>query len=235
MRETSLTPAELQRYERQLMIPEIGEEGQRKLAAARVLIIGAGGLGSPAAMYLAAAGLGVIGIADGDRAELSNLQRQVIHGESDLGREKPCSAAEFIKGLNSNVKVNVITEFLDEAGLEKIIGDYDLVLDCVDNFKSKLMINDVCVKAGKPFCHAGVRNFRGQVMTWLPGFPDLRELIGDSIADSEKGVMGMTAGVCGSIQAMEAVKYITGAGRLLTGRVFVFDGLEMRVKVIGNK
>ena len=226
-----------QRYARQIMIPEIGEAGQKKLAAARVLVIGAGGLGSPAVMYLAAAGVGVIGIADGDSAELSNLQRQVIHSEASLGRNKAESAAEFIRRLDPEVQVHIIGDFLDEVGLRKIIGGYDFVLDCVDRPDIKLMINDVCVDVGKPFCHGGVRNFGGQVMTWLPGFPDLREVMGEGFGadNGSKGIIGMACGICGSVQALEAVKFITGAGRLLTGKIFVFDGLNLKFGVLGDE
>lgn len=237
MEEIFLSDERRQRYARQIMIPEIGEAGQKKLAAARVLVIGAGGLGSPAAMYLAAAGVGVIGIADGDTAELSNLQRQVIHSEKSLGKNKAESAAEFIGRLDPNVRVHIIADFLDEEGLRKIIGGYDFVLDCVDRPDVKLMINDVCADVGKPFCHGGVRNFGGQVMTWLPGFLNLREVMGEGFGadNGNKGIIGMACGICGSIQALEAVKFITGAGRLLTGKIFVFDGLNLKFGVLGDE
>lgn len=236
MEEISLTNGQRQRYARQMIIPEIGEEGQKRLLAAKVLVIGAGGLGSPAIMYLASAGVGVIGIADGDRVELSNLQRQTVHGMGSLGRNKAESAAAYAGELNPDVRVHIIGDFLDREKLRKIIGEYDFVLDCVDRPDVKLMINDVCVENGKPFCHGGVRDFGGQIMTWLPGFPDLREIMGGEFGgDGEcKGIIGMACGIGGAVQALEAVKFITGVGRLLTGRIFSFDGLELRFRIMGE-
>lgn len=233
-----MTNEDRERYSRQIMLPEIGEGGQERLLAASVLVIGAGGLGSPVIMYLAAAGVGTLGIADGDNIELSNLQRQVIHRQCDIGKSKAVSGEEFVRSLRVDIHVHVIGSFLDGAALENIIGGYDFVLDCTDGIGNKLMINDVCVKAGKPFCHGGVTGFTGQVMTWLPGYPDLRAMTGwdapPSPGGSPTGIVGAVCGVAGSVMAMEAVKFITGTGKLLTGRIFAFDMLSMRFGVMGE-
>ena len=154
-----LTPQEQERYARQIMMPEIGETGQERLKNSRVLVIGAGGLGSPAAYYLAAAGVGTIGIADGDRVEPSNLQRQILHQESRLGQNKADSAAQTLHGLNSHVDVKAYPCFLDAPALEKLVQQYDIVIDAADQLKNKFMINDVCVAAGKPFVHGGITGF----------------------------------------------------------------------------
>lgn len=233
-----MTNEDRERYSRQIMLPEIGEEGQERLLSSSVLVIGAGGLGSPAIMYLAAAGVGTLGIADGDNIELSNLQRQVIHRQCDIGKSKAVSGGEFVRSLSGDTNVHVMTGFLDEKALENILYRYDFVLDCTDGIGNKLMINDVCVKAGKPFCHGGVTGFTGQVMTWLPGYPDLRAMTGwdvpPSPGGSPTGIVGAVCGTAGAVMVMEAVKFITGTGKLLTGRIFAFDMLSMRFGVMGG-
>lgn len=233
-----MTNEDRERYSRQIMLPEIGEEGQERLLSSSVLVIGAGGLGSPAIMYLAAAGVGTLGIADGDNIELSNLQRQVIHRQCDIGKSKAVSGGEFVRSLSGDTNVHVMTGFLDEKALENTLGGYDFVLDCTDGIGNKLMINDVCVKAGKPFCHGGVTGFTGQVMTWLPGYPDLRAMTGWDVPASKDssptGIVGAVCGVAGAVMAMEAVKFITGTGKLLTGKIFTFDLWDMKVKVLGG-
>ena len=219
-------------------MPEIGEEGQRILLSSKVLIIGAGGLGSPAALYLAAAGVGTIGIADGDTVELSNLQRQILHGMSDIGRTKTDSAADAIHELNPEVQIVPYIFTVDSEKLPEIVSEYDFVLDCVDDFKTKLIINDACVKTESPFCSGSVTGFYGQIITRLPGNgPCLRCVFRDppdgaEIRAETRGVLGAAAGVIGCLQASEAVKYLLGAGELLTGCLLTCDLLEMEFQKI---
>ena len=220
---------QMARYQRHLVIDEIGMEGQQKLFDAKVLVIGAGGLGSPAALYLAAAGTGTLGIADPDQVELSNLQRQIMHTTDSLGKPKAESARRAVAAINPYAVVNVY----------KIFVDKDNIIDATDNFSSKFLINDACVKAGKPFSHAGVTRFQGQLFTYVPGnSPCYRCLFkepppeGAVPTGNQAGILGAVCGVTGSLQAMEAVKYITGAGDLLTGRMLVFDALGMKFRTV---
>lgn len=222
------------RYARQTLLPEVGSAGQEKLAAGRILVIGAGGLGSAALMYLAAAGVGTLGIADHDRIELSNLARQIIHRTSDLGMMKTESAEKTVRALNPDVKVQTFGMRITSENISGVIRDFDMILDCTDRFESKLLINDACVLSGKPFVHGGVLRSAGQIMTWLPGpGPCLRCMTGETTPSAEaetcavSGVLGPAAGVIGSLQAMEAVKFLLGKGELLTGRVLHFDGMSM--------
>ncbi len=237
----ALTDEQLERYSRHITLKEIGVRGQKKLLAARVLIIGAGGLGAPAAMYLAAAGVGTIGIADCDSVELSNLQRQIIHTTDDVGKPKVQSAAETVKALNPDVTVRTYHEYVSSKNIAEMIADYDFVIDGADNFPTKFLINDACVLGRKPFCHAGILRFEGQLMTYVPGISPCYRCVfeapppkGAVPSCREAGVIGAMAGVIGSMQALEAVKYITGQGELLTGSMLIFDGLKMewrRVKL----
>ena len=230
----ALTDEQLERYSRHITLKEIGVRGQKKLLAARVSIIGAGGLGAPAAMYLAAAGVGTIGIADCDSVELSNLQRQIIHTTDDVGKPKVQSAAETVKALNPDVTVRTYHEYVSSKNIAEMIADYDFIIDGADNFPTKFLINDACVLGRKPFCHAGILRFEGQLMTYVPeqgpcyrcifGAPPPRDAVPSC---REAGVIGAMAGVIGSMQALEAVKYITGQGELLTGSMLIFDGLKM--------
>ncbi len=165
----SLSNEQSERYARNLALREVGIQGQEKLREAKVLIIGAGGLGSPAAMYLAAAGIGTLGIADGDRVDVSNLQRQILHTDEDTGRAKVLSARETLNRLNPEVTVHAYETTVTAANIMNLIADYDFILDASDNFETKFLINDACVLAGKPFSHAGVIRFTGQLMTWVPG------------------------------------------------------------------
>jgi len=165
----AFTNEQLERYSRHIILKEIGVKGQKKLLNAKVLIIGAGGLGAPAALYLAAAGVGTIGIADADVVDLSNLQRQVIHATADIGKPKVESAKESMLAINPDITVNTYQEFIYSGNIAEIIGDYDFILDGTDNFPAKFLINDACVLAGKPFCHAGIIRFSGQLMTYVPG------------------------------------------------------------------
>lgn len=233
------TSEQSRRYSRQFVLKEIGVFGQEKLCKSRVLIIGAGGLGSNAIMHLAAAGVGTIGIADYDDVDLSNLQRQVIHSTLSLGMNKADSAEEFVKRLNPDVKVETIKERLTAKNIEKAIENYDFVLDCTDRFENKFLINDACVINKKPFCHGGVIGFEGQVMTYVPSKPCLRCVLRDIPRDaptcSDFGVIGAAVGVIGSIQALEAIKYLTGRGELLAGKILKFDGLNNNVRIINFK
>lgn len=160
---------QLERYSRHIILKEVGVKGQKKLLNAKVLIIGAGGLGAPCAMYLAAAGVGTIGIADADEVDLSNLQRQIIHATEDVGKPKVQSAKETINKMNPDVTVNTYHEFVSSENIMEIIKDYDFIIDGTDNFPAKFLINDACVMAKKPFCHAGIIRFQGQLMTYVPG------------------------------------------------------------------
>lgn len=230
----ALTDEQLERYSRHITLKEIGVRGQKKLLAAKVLIIGAGGLGAPAAMYLAAAGVGTIGIADCDKVELSNLQRQIIHTTDDIGKKKVQSAAETIKALNPDIEVITYHEYVNSQNIAGIIADYDFIIDGADNFPTKFLINDACVLGRKPFCHAGILRFEGQLMTYVPEYGPCYRCIFEAPPPKdevpscrEAGVIGAMAGIIGSMQALEAVKFITGQGELLTGSMLIFDGLKM--------
>lgn len=219
------------RYLRNILLTEIGISGQKNLQAGRVLIIGVGGLGSPAAMYLASAGVGTIGLADGDRVDLSNLQRQIIHFTSDVGVCKTESASRKLTALNPDIRVRCHTVFVDAKSIAAILEDYDFVLDCTDDADTKFLINDACVKAQTPFCHAGISRFSGHIMTVLPGkSPCLRCVFPEPPKAADKapeqtGVIGALVGVIGSLQAMEAIKYLTGAGELLAGYLLKYNAL----------
>ena len=233
------TNEQLERYSRHIILKEIGVKGQKKLMNGSVLIIGAGGLGAPAAMYLAAAGVGKIGIADADVVDLSNLQRQIIHTTADVGRPKVESAAETMRAINPDVEVVTYHEFIPSANIMDIIKDYDFVLDGTDNFPAKFLINDACVMADKPFSHAGILRFKGQLMTVIPHQSPCYRCVfktmppKDAIPTCKQaGVIGAMAGVIGSLQALEAVKFLTGAGELLTGKLLTFDALTMKFHTV---
>ncbi len=226
----NLNPDQLQRYARHILLEEFGQEGQQKISQARVLVIGSGGLGSPALFYLTAAGIGTIGIMDGDHVDLSNLQRQIIHSTPDLKRPKVESARESIQALNPDVKVEAMGEIAGPDNIISHIRNYDFVIDGTDNFKSKFLINDACVIAGKPFVHSGVLRYQGQMMTVTP--PDsacyrcvfMEPPPKDSVPScSEVGVLGMVPGIMGTLEATECLKYLTGIGQLLTNRLLVVD------------
>ena len=235
----ALTGEQLERYSRHIILKEVGLRGQKKLLNAKVLIIGAGGLGSPAAMYLAAAGVGTIGIADADEVDLSNLQRQILHSTADVGKPKTDSARETMEALNPDVQVNAHHLFVSAANIMELIKPYDFIIDGTDNFAAKFLINDACVLAGKPFCHAGIIRFHGQLMTYVPGKGPCYRCIfrqpppPDAVPTCRQaGVIGAMAGVIGCMQALEAVKYIVGVGDLLTGRLLTFDALDMEAHTI---
>jgi adenylyltransferase/sulfurtransferase len=227
-----LTPAEVERYSRHLIIPEIGTIGQRRLKNAKVLVIGAGGLGSPALLYLAAAGVGTIGIIDDDAVDLSNLQRQVIHGVADVGRPKTESARDAIAALNPLVDVRLHDVRLDASNALELFAGYDLILDGADNFATRYLVNDAAAILGKPYVWGSIFRFDGQVSVfWEKHGPTYRDLYpeappaGSVPSCGEGGVFGMLCAAVGSLMVTEAVKLITGVGRSLLGRVALFDAL----------
>lgn len=235
----ALTNEQIERYSRHIILKEVGAKGQKKLLNAKVLIIGAGGLGAPAALYLAAAGVGTIGIADADEVDLSNLQRQVIHATADIGKPKVQSAKESMEAINPDVKVVTYHEFITSENILDIIKDYDFILDGTDNFPAKFLINDACVMAKKPFSHAGIIRFKGQLMTYVPGEGPCYRCVfkepppKDAVPTCKQaGVIGAMGGVIGSLQAMEAVKYIIGQGDLLTGSLLTYDALKMEFRKV---
>ena len=235
----AFTNEQLERYSRHIILKEVGATGQKKLLNAKVLVIGAGGLGAPVAMYLAAAGVGTIGIADADVVDLSNLQRQIIHATQDVGKPKVQSAKETMEAMNPDVKVITYHTFVTSDNILDLIKDYDFIIDGTDNFPAKFLINDACVMAKKPFSHAGIIRFEGQLMTYVPGQGPCYRCVfkepppKDAVPTCrEAGVIGAVAGVIGCLQAMEAVKYITGAGELLTGRLLTYDALKMQFRTI---
>ncbi|MDG2328865.1 MAG: molybdopterin-synthase adenylyltransferase MoeB [Synechococcus sp. cluster2_bin.44] len=234
----NLSSDERGRYARHLILPEVGLAGQERLKAASVICIGAGGLGSPLLLYLAAAGVGRIGIVDGDAVELSNLQRQVIHGSDALGRSKAKSAAARLHELNPHCRIDVHDVMLDITNVMDLIADYDVVCDGTDNFVSRYLINDACVLSGKPLIYGSVQRFEGQVSVFNcnPDSPNFRDLLpvpplpGAIPSCSEAGVMGVMPGLIGLLQATETIKLITGIGRCLDGRLLVVDALSMRFR-----
>ena len=225
-----------QRYRRHILLDEIGIEGQERIAASNVLIVGAGGLGSPVITYLAAAGVGHIGVVDGDIVEVSNLQRQVVFSTFDLGRKKAVAAGERIKEINPDVRVEVYDEFLSLENAGDLIGQYDFVCEGSDNYATKLLVNDTCVKKGKPFTIGSLSRFEGQVMTHTDGSACWRCLYGAAPEQSEKepvelGVLGSVPGIIGAVEATEAIKFIVGSGKLLTNRLLSFNALTMETNV----
>ena len=235
----AFTNEQLERYSRHIILQEVGVKGQKKLLNASVLIIGAGGLAAPAALYLAAAGVGTIGIVDADEVDLSNLQRQVIHTTNDVGKAKVKSAAETMEAINPDVTVKTYRTFVDSTNIMDLIKDYDFIIDGTDNFPAKFLINDACVMAGKPFSHAGIIRFKGQLMTYVPGEGPCYRCVfknpppKDAVPTCKQaGVIGAMGGVIGSLQAMEAIKYIIGKGELLTGKLLTYDALKMEFHTI---
>ncbi len=236
------TDEQVTRYSRHILLPEVGGKGQKKLAKARILIVGAGGLGSPAGLYLAAAGIGTLGVIDADAVDLSNLQRQVIHHTSDVGRPKVLSAQEKIQALNPDVKVMTYEDRLSSRNALDLLRDYDVVLDGVDNFPAKFLINDACFFAGKPLVHAGILRFEGRVTTIIPKQSACYRCVfknppppGLVASCQEAGILGVLAGVIGTIQATEALKLVLGIGRPLTDRMLDFDGRRTAFREIRTR
>ena len=233
----ALTNAEVARYSRHLIMPEVGMDGQLSLKAASVLCIGAGGLGSPVAMYLAAAGVGRIGIVDFDVVDYSNLQRQIIHGTPDVGRPKLESARDALAAINPEVHIETHDLALSSANALDLLGGYDVIVDGTDNFPTRYLVNDACVLLGKPNCYGSIFRFEGQASVFgAPGGPCYRCLYpeppppGLVPSCAEGGVLGILPGVVGTIQATEAVKLIIGAGEPLIGRFLIYDALRMRFR-----
>ena len=230
----SLSMAERERYRRHLALREIGPAGQEKLKAARVLIVGAGGLGSPAALYLAAAGCGTLGLLDCDRVDLSNLQRQVLFDSTRLGQAKAEAGRERLAALNPDIRVIAHALELRAANVREVFGRYDLVLDGTDRLATRYLINDACVLLGLPLVSAAIHRFEGQVMTYVPRRGPCYRCVFPQAADgmvancAEAGVLGVLPGVLGTLQATEAIKLITGIGEPLSGRLLTYDALEMR-------
>lgn len=238
-----LTKEQAVRYQRNIQLEEVGIAGQIKLLDAGVLLIGTGGLGSPAAFYLAAAGVGRIGLVDHDTVSLSNLQRQILHATPDLDRSKVVSAAEKLAALNPDLIIETYQERLTEVVAEELIKKYDFVIDCTDNFRSRYIINENCVKLKVPFVYGGVLAWSGQTFTVMPGlgpcfkcvFP--AEPAPDAPTTAEIGVLGTVPGIIGVIQAAEAVRFILGVGELLVGRMLVYNVLHAKffeVPVVRN-
>ncbi|XYI03396.1 molybdopterin-synthase adenylyltransferase MoeB [Sorangium sp. So ce1128] len=231
----NLTDAQRDRYSRHLLLPEVGEAGQAKLLASRVLLLGAGGLGSPAALYLAAAGVGTLGLVDADVVDNSNLQRQILHATSRVGMPKVDSAEVAIRDLNPDVKVVKFQERLDSGNVDRIFDQFDIVIDGCDNFPTRYLVNDASVFKKKPVIHGSIFRFEGQVTTFVPGVgPCYRCLYPEPppahLAPScqEAGVLGILPGIIGIVQATEAVKLILGKGAPLIGRLLTYDSLRMK-------
>jgi molybdopterin/thiamine biosynthesis adenylyltransferase len=230
---------QLERYSRHIILKEVGAKGQKALLKSKVLIIGAGGLGAPAALYLAAAGIGTIGIADADNVDLSNLQRQVIHTTPDVGKSKVESARETMLAINPDVNVNTYQNFVTAENILNLIESYDFIIDGTDNFPAKFLINDACVISKKPFSHAGIIRFQGQLMTYIPGEGPCYRCVfkepppPDAVPTCRQaGVIGAMGGVIGSLQAMETIKYFLKAGNLLTGSLLTYNALTMDFRKI---
>ncbi|MFC4375221.1 adenylyltransferase/sulfurtransferase MoeZ [Nocardia halotolerans] len=238
-----LTKDEIARYSRHLIIPDLGVDGQKRLKNAKVLVIGAGGLGSPALLYLAAAGVGTLGIVEFDEVDMSNLQRQVIHGESDIGRSKADSARDSILEINSGIDVRLHKVRLEPDNAVELFADYDLILDGTDNFATRYLVNDAAVLAGKPYVWGSIYRFEGQVSVFWEDAPDgrginYRDLYPEAPPPgmvpscAEGGVLGVLCASIGSVMVTEAIKLITGMGETLLGRLMVYDALDMNYRTI---
>lgn len=225
---TTLTEYDLARYKRQLLIHGWGEQGQERLKRARVFIAGAGGLGSPVSIYLAVAGVGTITIGDFDKPDLSNLNRQILYTDADIGKLKAETAAEKLRQLNPGITVSASVERLDENSIERIIGPVDLILDCLDNFDTRYLLNDYSIRHGIPLIHGAIWGLSGQI-TFLnpPGTPCLRCLFPSAPPKEIFPVAGVTPGITGCLQATEALKYLSGIGPSLLGKLLVFDAETM--------
>ncbi|MBI4712312.1 MAG: molybdopterin-synthase adenylyltransferase MoeB [Planctomycetes bacterium] len=234
-----------EQYSRHIRLPGFGTEGQKKIESARVLVVGAGGLGSPAITYLAGAGVGLLGITDDDTVELSNLPRQILHTSDNVDQPKITSAEQRVRQLNSAVKVKTYPQRLKAENVLTVIKDFDIIIDGSDNFATKFLLNDACVIGGKPLVHGGVLRYNGQVMTIVPNqksrsacyrciFPEPPQA-GTVPNCSEAGILNTVAGVIGLIQATEAIKFIINVGDLLINRLLVFDALSMNFRTIEIK
>ena len=235
----SLTEQQIERYSRHIILEKLGGAGQEKLLSSRVLIVGAGGLGAPAGLYLAAAGVGTIGIIDADKVDLTNLQRQIIHHTADVGVEKVKSAKNKMQAINPDVTVKTYHQLAKADNIRNIICEYDFVIDGTDNFPAKFLINDACYFEKTAFSHAGILKFYGQLITVLPGKTTCYRCIfnapppvGVVPSCSQAGVLGVLAGVIGSLQATEAMKYLLGIGDLLTSTLLTYNALTMKFRKV---
>lgn len=236
------TEDQLERYSRHILLKDVGIEGQEKILDAKVFIVGAGGLGAPVALYLAAAGVGKIGIADFDTVDLSNLQRQVIHFTDDVGRLKVESAANKMRAINPDIEVVVYNEMVVAANIRELIRGYDFVIDGTDNFAAKFLINDACIMENIPYSHGGILRFDGQTMTIKPRESACYRCVFSAPPPanavptcSQAGVLGAIAGMLGTMQAAECLKFITGAGELLTNKLLAFDAKTMSFRKVNLK
>ena len=229
-----LSREQCRRYNRHLILEGFGPEAQSKLLQAKVLLVGAGGLGSPVALYLAAAGVGTIGVVDGDTVSITNLQRQVLHSTKDINRPKVEVARERIEAMNPDVNVRTYELYLNEANAMKLIESYDFVIDGTDHFATKYLVNDACVMLGKAFTMGGISKYSGQLMTHVPDSACYRCLFPEPPAKQDVetcamvGVLGSIAGMLGTVQATECLKYLAGVGQLLTNSMLTFDALSMQ-------
>lgn len=234
-----LTDLQIQRYSRQLLLKQIGLKGQQQLLSSKVLVIGAGGLGSPVLFYLAAAGIGTICIADFDKVDLSNLQRQFLHSTDTIGLNKTSSAKSALEKLNPEICIITFEEKVSAKNIIKLIEPYDIVVDCTDSARTKFLVNDACVLSKKPFVHGGILGFSGQLMTYVPGQgPCYRCIFSqpddfDSVSSCrDVGVIGAVAGVIGSMQALEVIKFLLGKGQLLVGKMYMYNALTLESNVL---
>jgi molybdopterin/thiamine biosynthesis adenylyltransferase len=238
-----LNDQQIERYSRHIILEQVGGTGQEKLLRSKVLIVGAGGLGAPAGLYLAAAGVGTIGIIDADEVDLTNLQRQVIHHTADVGVPKVESAANKMRAINTDITVNTYKQWAKANNIREIVRQYDFVIDGTDNFPAKFLINDACYFEKKALSHAGILRFDGQIMTIVPDESTCYRCIFETPPPanvvpscSQAGVLGVLAGVIGSLQATEAIKYLLGLGNLLTNQLLIYNALNMEFrKVTINK
>ena len=239
-RQLLLTDPQLERYARHIVLREIGGAGQQTLLGARVLVVGAGGLGTPLIQYLAAAGVGTIGVVDDDTVSLSNLQRQILFGAADVGESKVAAVARAVARLNPDVRVETHAVRLDTGNAAALVGAYDLVADGTDNFATRLLVNDACFFAGRPLVSAAIAQFEGQIATFRPdraaGLPCYRCLVPEvppmARSCAEAGVLGAMAGVVGTLQAVEVMKELLGVGRSLAGRLMIYDALRAETRTL---
>lgn len=223
-----LISSERERYDRQIMIGEIGEEGQEKLKRSRVVIAGAGGLGSPIAIYLTAAGIGMIRMIDHDQVTLSNLNRQILHWEEDIGRKKVDSARTKLRNLNSEVEIEAVAETITEGNVSQLVDGCDVIVDAMDNLPTRYILNRCAIEKNIPFFHGAVNGFGGRVLTIIPGETAcLRCMYRGPVPQEKFPVIGVAPAVIGSIQATEVIKYLVGIGKLLTNRLLIYDGLKV--------
>ena len=228
-----LTRNERERYGRQIMIEGFGEEGQEKLRRAKAVVAGAGGLGSPVSIYLAVAGVGMITIIDMDVVEETNLNRQILHYDRDIGRKKTASAEEKLQELNPDIIINTIDMKIDASNAKKLVGNADGIVDAMDNYPTRYQLNDVAIEKKIPFFHGGIRGFYGQATTIIPGTtPCLKCIFPKAPPREEFPVIGATAGIIGTSQSNEVIKYLTGTGDLLTNRLFLWDGMRAHAEEI---